>query len=84
MREMRLTALTGATEAIQKTAALARLENCFLNLKLALSHTCEILAHCIIISQLLLPVPPGNGSFPDKLTYNMLWEHCYFRSTFSI
>lgn len=29
MREMRLTALTGATEAIQKTAALARLLKLF-------------------------------------------------------
>lgn len=42
-----------------------------------LGHT----AHYIIILQL---VPPGTGSFPDKLTYNMLWEHCYFGSTFSI
>lgn len=81
MRQIRLTALTGITETIKQAAAPARALKLFYNSEIItimyLGHT----AHYIIILQL---VPPGTGSFPDKLTYNMLWEHCYFGSTFSI
>lgn len=81
MRQIRLTALTGITETIKQTAAPARALKLFYNSEIItimyLGHTCSLHYYFTTSS-------PRYGSFPDKLTYNMLWEHCYFGSTFSI